>query len=39
MTTKAKTTFAVYAGADTGIGYCGSLIRMSDITDGTTNTT
>ena len=35
---RAKQTFGTCAGLYTGVAYCGSLIRMSDITDGASNT-
>ncbi len=38
MTSGAKTTFTNVAGQATGVSYCGSLIRLSDITDGASNT-
>jgi prepilin-type N-terminal cleavage/methylation domain-containing protein/prepilin-type processing-associated H-X9-DG protein len=38
MTACARTTFANIAAVATGIEYCGSMIRMSDIKDGTSNT-
>ncbi|MCD4728662.1 MAG: DUF1559 domain-containing protein [Pirellulales bacterium] len=38
MTSNARTTFANIARVATGIMYCGSLIGMADITDGTSNT-
>ena len=34
----ARTTFAEIARAATGVSYCGSVVRLSDITDGATNT-
>jgi prepilin-type N-terminal cleavage/methylation domain-containing protein len=37
-TTKARIAFAASAKASTGLVYCGSLTKMSDITDGTSNT-
>ncbi len=37
-TSNARTTFANIAAVATGIVYAGSLIQMSDITDGTSNT-
>ncbi len=36
--TAAKETFAVIAQVATGVSYCGSLIKMADITDGTSQT-
>ncbi len=38
MTPGAQSTFAGVATSATGIMYCGSLIKMADITDGTSNT-
>ncbi len=38
MTLNAQTTFADIARIATGIVYCGSLIKMADVTDGTSNT-
>jgi prepilin-type N-terminal cleavage/methylation domain-containing protein len=38
MTANARTTFNKIANVATGIVYCGSLITMSDIGDGTSNT-
>ncbi|MBU4272350.1 MAG: DUF1559 domain-containing protein [Planctomycetes bacterium] len=38
MTYNAKTTFANIAKWATGVVYCGSLIKMADVTDGTSNT-
>ena len=38
MTPQARNTFANVAMVATGIVYCGSLIKMSDITDGASNT-
>ncbi len=38
MTSNAWTTFANVAMVATGIVYCGSLIKMADITDGTSHT-
>ena len=38
MTSNAKTTFANVAQVATGIVYTGSLIKMADVTDGTSNT-
>jgi prepilin-type N-terminal cleavage/methylation domain-containing protein len=38
MTTNARTTFGNIAALASGIGYCGSLITMADIPDGTSNT-
>ncbi|MBU4271657.1 MAG: DUF1559 domain-containing protein [Planctomycetes bacterium] len=38
MTSNAKTTFANIASTATGIVYTGSLIKMADVTDGTSNT-
>ncbi len=38
MTSNARTTFANIAAKATGVMYCGSLITLADITDGTTNT-
>ncbi len=38
MTSGAKTTFGNVAKTSTGVVYSGSLIRMSDISDGTSNT-
>ena len=38
MTSNARTTFANVARVDTGISYCGSMIKMADITDGTSHT-
>ncbi len=38
MTLASRETFAGSAAAATGIGYCGSMVRVSDITDGTSNT-
>jgi prepilin-type N-terminal cleavage/methylation domain-containing protein len=38
MTANARTTFAIIARAATGIVFCGSTIRMADITDGASNT-
>ena len=38
MTAKARTTFNAVAGLATGIVYVGSLIRIADVTDGTSNT-
>jgi type II secretory pathway pseudopilin PulG len=37
-TASARTTFANVAKNATGVHYCGSLVRMADITDGTSNT-
>ena len=37
-TSKAKTTFGNVAKLATGVAYAGSLVRMSDITDGASNT-
>ena len=36
--TAARETFAAVAQAATGVSYCGSLIALADITDGTSNT-
>jgi prepilin-type processing-associated H-X9-DG protein len=38
MTPGARTTFNNVAEQATGVSYCGSLIRLSDITDGASNT-
>ncbi len=38
MTAGARNVFTYIAGLATGVMYCGSLIKMSDITDGTSNT-
>ena len=38
MTANARTEFAGVAKVATGIVYTGSLVKMSDITDGTSNT-
>jgi prepilin-type N-terminal cleavage/methylation domain-containing protein/prepilin-type processing-associated H-X9-DG protein len=38
MTANARNTFTNIAKVATGIEYCGSMIRMSDITDGASNT-
>ncbi len=38
MTSNANTTFGNVAKSATGIIYCGSLVRMSDVTDGASNT-
>ncbi len=38
MTSNARTTFANVARIATGVMYTGSLIKMADITDGTSNT-
>jgi hypothetical protein len=38
MTPGARKTFTNVAGQATGVSYCGSLIRLSDITDGASNT-
>ncbi|MBU4271696.1 MAG: DUF1559 domain-containing protein [Planctomycetes bacterium] len=38
MTSNAKGTFANVARAATGVVYCGSLIKIADVTDGTSNT-
>ena len=38
MTANARTTFANVAKAATGVVYCGSMIKMADVTDGTSNT-
>ena len=38
MTPGARTTFTNVAQQATGVSYCGSLIRLSDITDGASNT-
>ena len=38
MTSTARATFAAIAKVSTGIVYCGSLIKMADVTDGTSNT-
>ncbi|MBU4270615.1 MAG: DUF1559 domain-containing protein [Planctomycetes bacterium] len=38
MTSTARTAFARIAKVATGIVYCGSLIKMADVTDGTSNT-
>ncbi len=38
MALGARTTFANVAEQATGVSYCGSLIRLSDITDGASNT-
>ena len=38
MTVNARTTFANIANLSTGIFYCGSLIQMADVTDGTSST-
>ncbi len=35
---KARQTFSQVAQAATGVGYCGSLVKLSDITDGTSQT-
>ena len=38
MTANARTTFANYAGSATGVFFTGSMTKMADITDGTSNT-
>ncbi len=38
MTANARQTFANVAKVATGVVYCGSLIKMADVTDGTSNT-
>ena len=38
MTPAARTTFTAIAGVATGIAYVGSLVRMADVTDGTSQT-
>ncbi len=38
MTSNARTTFTTVAQSATGIFYCGSMIKMADVTDGTSNT-
>jgi prepilin-type N-terminal cleavage/methylation domain-containing protein len=38
MTSNARTTFGNVAKLATGIIYCGSMIKVADISDGTTNT-
>ena len=38
MTTAARTTFANIAAAANGVIYCGSLIKLADVTDGASNT-
>ncbi len=38
MTAKARTTFANVSKLATGIAFAGSMIRMSDVSDGTSNT-
>jgi prepilin-type N-terminal cleavage/methylation domain-containing protein len=38
MTANARRTFAGSAAVATGIGYCGSMVRVADISDGTSNT-
>jgi prepilin-type processing-associated H-X9-DG protein len=38
MTAAARTTFGNVAKTATGIFYCGSLTKMADVTDGTSNT-
>ena len=38
MTSGARQNFAAIAGTASGVIYCGSLIRMADITDGASNT-
>ena len=38
MTANARTTLAGVAGGTTGVFYCGSMVKMSDITDGAANT-
>ncbi len=38
MTTNARKTFAAVAQAANGVSYCGSMITMADVTDGTSNT-
>jgi prepilin-type N-terminal cleavage/methylation domain-containing protein len=38
MTTAAQNNFATIAKVSTGIAFCGSLIKMADVSDGATNT-
>jgi type II secretory pathway pseudopilin PulG len=38
MTANARTTFAAVAKLATGIAFCGSMITMADVSDGTSNT-
>ena len=38
MTSNARTTFANVASVATGVVYGGSLIKLADVTDGTSNT-
>ena len=38
MTAAARTTFNKVAKAATGVVFCGSLIKMADVTDGASNT-
>jgi prepilin-type N-terminal cleavage/methylation domain-containing protein len=38
MTANARTTFTGVAKLATGISFCGSMIRVADVTDGTSNT-
>ena len=38
MTTAARNVFTYIASLTTGVIYCGSMIKMADITDGTSNT-
>ena len=38
ITPAARQTFAAIAQAATGVSYCGSMIKMADVTDGTSNT-
>ena len=38
MTTAARNVFTYIASLTTGVSYCGSMIKMADISDGTSNT-
>ena len=38
MTTPARLTFNAVAAVATGVVYCGSLVKIADVTDGTSNT-
>jgi prepilin-type processing-associated H-X9-DG protein len=38
MTTRARNVFTYIAGVATGVVYCGSMTKMADISDGSSNT-